>query len=222
MPKQNNILYVYKMTSLTSCDIEEVIEQVSEKRISLRKGIGFVYNGHDTVYYLRYFLRCLGLKTSGTKEELIARIEDAGIKRGEIVYDSSVVENGIVLNKLDEYPMYLLQVYLKEHEQLTSGSRKQLVERIKEYHKAPTATTSYSPEKKLIASAIYAVNSGKLPTDEAIDTMEKHGYFYDAKFNTFINAKTHEKILGKKSWLESFWFMTYPLFPDSMEFISMK
>jgi len=176
----------------------------------------------DTGYHLRYILYCLGLKTSGTKEELITRIKDHGIKPGDGVFDPSCLKDESTSLGLNSCPTYLLKAYLKKHGLAMTGDKTELVARARQ--RLGLGGKIFEPEdKSLVVEAIRAVDRGSIPNEEAIHAMELHGYLYDSAHNTFINLETRQKVLGEKSLFESIWFVTYPTFPSEiMEFIATE
>jgi len=224
---------------MTSClsednkDIETAIERVSRQRIALREDYAAPYNGpEDSEYQLRYILLCLGLKTSGTKPELIDRIERHGIQRGELIYDPAPWASGpqayeppqvatpaglgkrIRLGHLDLCPVYLLKVYAKKHNLQIPRTKGELVVVIRE-HMMAISEDKIVPfiipeDKKVISDTIHALDHGGTISKEAIELMQLHGYQYDTFFRTFFHTVTHEKVLGKKSIWETINFALYP------------
>jgi len=196
-------------------DIETAIERVSRQRIALREGYIAPYNGpEDSEYQLRYILSCLGLRTSGSKPELIDRIETHGVQRGELIYDLVNLGDRITVSHLDSCPDYLLKVYLKKHNLPILTTKADLIAMVRE-HMVTNSQEKLVPfivpeDKKVISDTIHTLDHGGTISKEAIELMELHGYQYDTFFRTFFHTVTHEKLLGKKSIWETINFALYP------------
>jgi hypothetical protein len=186
------IILKNKMASCISDEIEEAIERVFKQRVSLRERFVAIYNGkRDTEYHLRYILRCIGLNISGTKAELVSRIEENGIKIDDAVYDQSAFVENIAKYGVDFCPIYFLKVYLKKHGLSDTGHKYELVARTKQHlgNLAAITILSFNTEdKKFIAEAIHAVDHGNIPSEHSIHIMEQHGYRYDKHNKHDANA----------------------------------
>jgi len=206
---------------MTSClsedikDIETAIQRVSRQRVALREGYAARYKGHEeTEYQLRYILLCLGLKTSGTKPELIDRIEKHGIQRDEVIYDPANLGDRITVSHLDSCPDYLLKVYATKHKLPTATTKADLIGLIRE-HMVTNSEEKVVPfivpeDKKTISDTIHTLDHNGSISKEAIDLMSLHGYQYDGTFQTFFHTVTREKVLGSKSIWETMHFALYP------------
>lgn len=213
------------MSSKMISHIEDIIDKIYKHRTAVPIGYSAVFGGHnDRVYYLRYILRCLGLPTSGNKTELIERIENHEIKVGDVIRDPAMMSSAITSKGLDDCPIYLLRVFLKHHGLSTNGNKSDLVARVRiRLGENGRIVPSDLEDKGLIDKAVRNAYQGKVPTEDEVDVMEKHGYFYDSKYNTFFHIRTHEKLFGDAGFFESIWLALYPFISnDEMEFIFVR
>lgn len=189
---------------MTSCveesstrEVDEVIENISKQRLSLRPGFAVIYNGTmTTLWFLRYILFCLSLDMAGTREELIRRIEDHEIKIGDSIFDPSVSKDPTY------HCEYLLKAYLKSHGLSTSGSSLELRARVLARLGNGGSIFNHSENKRLIREAVEAVHKGDVPSEASICMMGIYGYAYDTYYKTFFNMHTLKRILGKTGFLE--------------------
>jgi hypothetical protein len=197
--------------------MDALIETISKRRLSMKKDLAAIYTGTDsTMFHLRYTLFCLGLDMTGTKEQLVKRIEDHGLEVGGCVIDPSQIS-------MNCCPLYLIKAYLISHSLSPEGTSDELLIRVR--HRLGGNGSIFgnnmnrNANKELIREAVEAVNKGEVPSGASICLMGIHGYSYDSFYKTFFDRFTRKRIMGKTGFLEGLWYASFPEMCSHMEFI---
>ena len=206
--------------------LESTINRVCKQRVVLQEGDALLYCGTaDTAYTLRLILSFLGLKTSGTKSELIERIEDHGINPGEYIWDHVSLGERLTPRLLHFCPHYLIKVYLRKHNIPISGTKDELTETVRQ-HMISTSQDKIVPpiapeDKKAISDIIHTLYRGGKISESDVDLMALHGYKYDEISNTFFDTATSWKVLGDRTLAEEMRFaFSSPLLDDTKRLVS--